>query len=303
VFAQPLETPLTMAETTNLDAPVAINVTRLLVSLDDDGDPANGIAIPATAAEFASDVDFRLPTGTFGALTAVTNLVANSGAPTTTLVDAVTARAHLEANMLAGTWRSPDFGVLVLLNDGGWYFAEGTGGADWNGVDGGTWVYDPEFGEITFTVTFDQNSVGGIGDEPGSTQTFAVELDGAGSIVFDGQAFFAREPYGTGLPGTWSQPDEELGGFVFFADGTFIYVEAGGEPTNGLEAGTYTLADGDVALTILYSDNTNGGIDDEDGPDPGSGTYTFPAVVSGDTLTIWVPDPPYAPFQLSIYRQ
>lgn len=88
-------TPLDMAQTLNPAAPVVLNIARLLQTLDTDGNPANGITISPTASQSAAPVDFNLSLAQFAALPAVTNLVANSGSVTTTIVPVQQALAHL----------------------------------------------------------------------------------------------------------------------------------------------------------------------------------------------------------------
>ena len=82
-------TPLDMVGKTDLTDTSVINITRLLQTLDVDGDPSNGIEI-STAAHTAATgltIDFQSPTFD----TDVANLVANSGSITTTLIDQATA--------------------------------------------------------------------------------------------------------------------------------------------------------------------------------------------------------------------
>jgi len=70
-------TPLALANTTSLENQTAINIARLLQSLDTDDDTTNGIQIHANAAISASQVDFNTDTTTFENSAAVVNLVAN----------------------------------------------------------------------------------------------------------------------------------------------------------------------------------------------------------------------------------
>ncbi len=82
------------AGSTDLDA-TTTNIARLLQSLDQDGNPYNGITIPAGAAANSALVDFNVSVLDFENNAEVINLIANSGSTTTTLFTADEANAHL----------------------------------------------------------------------------------------------------------------------------------------------------------------------------------------------------------------
>ncbi|MDR7088867.1 pectinesterase family protein [Cellvibrio fibrivorans] len=103
VPAKAIVTPLDMARSLNPSSPVVLNIARLLQSLDTDGNPANGISISPAAALVATQVDFNLGLSQFAASPAVSNLIANSGSSTTTIVPVEQALAHLRDTLqLAG---------------------------------------------------------------------------------------------------------------------------------------------------------------------------------------------------------
>jgi len=80
-----------------------VNLLVLLQSLDEDGNPNNGIKIPAGAAAAAlSNIDFDVSYAVFVATPAVTNLIANSGSVTTTPVTEAAAKLHFQ-NVLTGS--------------------------------------------------------------------------------------------------------------------------------------------------------------------------------------------------------
>ena len=98
--AKSLVTPLDMAQSLNPASPMVLNIARLLQSLDVDGNPANGISISPTAALAATQVDFNLDLAQFASSTAVTNLIANSGSTTTTIVSVEQALTHLRESLI-----------------------------------------------------------------------------------------------------------------------------------------------------------------------------------------------------------
>lgn len=91
--------PVDMGATSSDPAATTTNIARLLQSLDQDGNPDNGITIPATAAASAASVNFDVSTDAFENDPAVINLVANSGSVTTALISAEEANAHLSATL------------------------------------------------------------------------------------------------------------------------------------------------------------------------------------------------------------
>jgi hypothetical protein len=112
VTAKGVVTPLDMANSSDPQNQIALNIAALLQSLDADGDPNNGISINySAAAASAQALNFDQPYTTFAALPAVINLTANSGSSTKTLVSKAQALAHMQTSLtkidtapLIGTW-------------------------------------------------------------------------------------------------------------------------------------------------------------------------------------------------------
>ncbi|HRD97351.1 MAG TPA: PKD domain-containing protein [Rubrivivax sp.] len=90
-------TPLDIARTTDINHPMVSNILVLLQSLDEDGNPDNGITIPAAAAaQAATSIDFDVSTQAFTGNAAVLSLVANSGSANKTLIAESAARSHFQ---------------------------------------------------------------------------------------------------------------------------------------------------------------------------------------------------------------
>lgn len=79
-------TPFQLASGSANQLPTTLNIARLLQSLDDDGNPDNGIRIPAQARLSAVPVNFDISPIEFENNPNVINLIANSGSVTTTLI-------------------------------------------------------------------------------------------------------------------------------------------------------------------------------------------------------------------------
>jgi hypothetical protein len=99
VRATGIVTPLELADSDDTSDPTVVNIIRLLQTLDENGDPDDGITITEAAKSAATLVDFDLSINDFASSTAVTNLVANSGSTNLALVSQIDAIAHFEATL------------------------------------------------------------------------------------------------------------------------------------------------------------------------------------------------------------
>ena len=128
VLANSTITPLNMANTSDINHQVVSNILVLLQSLDEDGDPTNGITIPITAASRAtSTVSFDVTPAAFAAHTGVLSLIANSGSVNHLPISAATAKAHFQSTLNGGTvtpipTSTAKFNMAQTISDG----AQGT---------------------------------------------------------------------------------------------------------------------------------------------------------------------------------
>lgn len=101
--AQALITPLTLAESDDLNNNAVINITRLLISLDVDGDPENGLYIDDAISSFTGSLDFALAPADFANQADVADLLAVAAlqTPRNTLVSIETAQNHLKQTLIA----------------------------------------------------------------------------------------------------------------------------------------------------------------------------------------------------------
>ncbi|HCH51317.1 MAG TPA: hypothetical protein DEV59_11620 [Proteus sp.] len=99
--ASAILTPLELAGTQDASDPEVINMVRLLMTLDTDGNPDNGISIPSQAKEVATPVDFNVSVEEFATSPDVLNLVTNAGqqTPVTELVSEEEANAHFQESL------------------------------------------------------------------------------------------------------------------------------------------------------------------------------------------------------------
>ena len=272
VAAQTVVTPFTLAKTNDFEDQQVINIARLLQSIDEDGNPDNGITIPANASTIASAVDFDVPTTTFENSPAVINLVANSGSTNTTLIPIDDVISHLNRHLnMVGTWLiGSSLTGLVLFEDGRFMWMEGDGEPP-NGMEAGTYVHDLNAGTLTANVTFDNNEDDGIAPELNGIAIPAVvsnseltlivtDSDGTRILVLDRQPVGGME-----IAGTWlmNEPTSEpFSVLVLTEDNRFFFGEGAGEEPNGMEAGTYVhdLNAGTLTANVTFDNNGDDGI-------------------------------------------
>jgi len=187
--AQEVVSPTTLAGTTDSTDTTAVNIARLLQTIDSDGDPNNGITVDATAHTAATGltgVDFS--SASFDS--DVDSLVKNSGSPKTTLVTAADAIAHLDSQSVtldlvvtSGSDGTQDFGTRTLIIGAPYTDAD---------VSGKTYTLAP-FGADPFTLEFYTDGSGTVTFGPGDTNVIAWH-------VADGKVYYTE---GNAPSDTW----------------------------------------------------------------------------------------------------
>ncbi|MEZ5651244.1 MAG: PKD domain-containing protein [Burkholderiaceae bacterium] len=109
-------TPFTLADSSDSNDRIALNIATFLQSLDADANPANGISIPSAAAALANGgIDFNVPVTTFEQNANLIALVRDANPGGRTPVDADTARAHL-LQTLSGLANPPNLAPIAVAN-------------------------------------------------------------------------------------------------------------------------------------------------------------------------------------------
>jgi len=286
VDATGIVTPLELAGTTDVNDDEVVNILRLLQTLDQDGNPDNGITITETAKTVATPVNFDQDQGAFAV--AVDNLIENGGqdSPVTDLIDAHEAIANFEDQLdelsLVGSWlainNENDVLALVFFEDGTYAHmeVEQSNQNEESGLEWGTYEQDIATGRVVATQTFDSNGDTGLtefvaGDvapflyieRDGDELVISADDDGDGNI--DQIVVFEEQVNGSNsLLGTWqnTSTENELLFFTFFADGTYIHAEVDEEEANsevsGMEYGTYSRNAGTGLMTVTQEFDENG---------------------------------------------
>jgi hypothetical protein len=111
-IAGPVVTPLSLVpDATSAINPVVTNIVRLLLSLDSDGDPDNGITISSEVTTAANDLAVDFSEADLSADDGITSLLNNL--PTLTLVSESVAQNHFNQTLAVqakSTWGSLQWG-------------------------------------------------------------------------------------------------------------------------------------------------------------------------------------------------
>ena len=159
------------------DADVVTNVLRLLQTLDDDGNPDNGITISQQTLDsfVGKDVEVNQPAAAFESEA--------EAAIGETLVTEGEAEAHFAASQqadLRGSWLfEDDYGrnVLSFLDYDRYIIAHSNaddGDQEAATAEWGTYTWDPVSGDLTLTVSGESDNSGGLSDL--SDETVKLEL-------------------------------------------------------------------------------------------------------------------------------
>lgn len=103
-------TPLDLVGTDKVDDVAVLNISRLLISLDIDGNPDNGITLSDSVESMAQGLSVDFTSSDFD--DTVSNLVANSGSVNTSLVSANEAQSHLQEQLALIPPDRDDDGVI-----------------------------------------------------------------------------------------------------------------------------------------------------------------------------------------------
>lgn len=176
-------TPLTIFNTSEVSDTSVVNMARLLQTLDDDGDPDNGINILSAAHDAASGLTIDFESPTFDSQ--VANLVAGSGSVTTTLISAEQAKDHLTETLAALNPDIPEKFSVAYLSGKTFYdvwFGEGTD------ASGDTLDHDvPIVYKLEFGTNGEVRGTGILNDTTDGELTFSYNVNEAGLLYFDGE--------------------------------------------------------------------------------------------------------------------
>jgi hypothetical protein len=250
--AKVIVTPLEIAQTDDINNHIVINLARLLQSLDEDGDPSNGITIPATDALVIAPLNFDQPVEQFAELPELGNLVASAG---NTLISEADAVAHLSESLdnlnrsIIGAWRAihgSNLIFLVFMKDGSYVHVEfGDSGEDGqSGMERGTYAWDAREARLSPTScpSVDTNGTWGLSD--GCPDTSAkVVVTGDTLTIEDTWTFSRIIDADRPLVGAWSLVSANNNVLIIMMNnGKYLHAEDGPSDIygqTGVETGFY----------------------------------------------------------------
>lgn len=264
VMAAELVTPLDLADTDNPFDPMVINIIRLLQTLDQDGDPSNGIRIADEARTNAVAIDFDLSIEEFEFVVFLNIDLLDAGQDNNIidLLDVEIVLDHFVSqledldipatgplpemdNSIFGTWLAApstgaDFILLSFFDDFTYIHGEvdTSHAMAVSGMEWGSFVRD--FIDRTMTSqVFDNNGSAGLSDFTDDQapnlrllnsriddNRLIVSIDNDGDNFSDESINFSRIS-SEGLLGTWisTSTEAELLMITFFEDGTYFHGE------------------------------------------------------------------------------
>jgi hypothetical protein len=276
----------------------AVNLARLLQTLDADLDPSNGISIAEAAHQAATTA---VDLGAVGFDAAVEHLVTTVQGPAATLVTAAQATAHVEDQLRAGAFVSGPAAeptVVVLFPDGSYAEVEGNAGnPDGAGFELGTYTWDSATHVFAGHVgTLDTNASAALETQaPGPAHAWfhdseAVFDPGTGTTAVFARVHDAANP----IVGAWvTGTGNDRVVVTYLANGKYVMGHGGtpdpdGQP--GVEYGTYTWNASTRAWTALAgSPDTNGSWGFSDPYGRGLETARATVTVSGSDMVLFDP--------------
>lgn len=320
-------TPLDLAGTDDINDNAVVNIVRLLMTLDTDGDPSNGIAIDETVKNTASQINFNVAPADFANESNVTALLSQAGKSASDLPDEAEAKAHFEESLssatadLKGMFNLDDGGEgytgLVNIFPNGYYLVaeyEEEGDGVWQGFQYGTVkLSGTDFkGKKLYWENF--SGVGETGDafdgglDSGDVITNFVVTDASlaltwtdpdpeeGDDATNNETFPRLATPGNGIVGSW-ELKEDNGGHVIFNfrnDNKFVLVqlvdgeaESGEKGDIGSEFGEYTFENGVLNLDLIFDGSGPSLLHDNGVP---SMIHSVTVSEDGKTLTLDITD-------------
>ena len=292
VAAAETVTPLDIAGTTDPNNPKAVNMLRLLQTLDADGDPSNGITITEAAKGAATQVDFADSEAEFASsVDSLLNANADATGGDRTLVSATEAVAHFEEtlvdsgvtfNSLTGSWQLTEVneedaeGVIFhFFPDGRFIALQWQETNDFNGFEYGT--YQASDGKITFVTLENQdgealtcnksrgvtcNGNGVDGDESSVWEYSFVDQNQLNLETYDTSGIVFSRIAATDSPvdGLWESRGEtevvHFAGGSAAGTGNYFYVKYASEDANDpieYEIGNYNTVVNDGNSVINFT--------------------------------------------------
>ncbi|NQZ82372.1 MAG: alpha/beta hydrolase [Colwellia sp.] len=269
-----------MGETDPLSNSV-VNMSRLLQSLDTDGNATNGISISDIAKDVATPLDFTQTPEDFAESTEVTTFLSAAGGATGAIISEEQSIAHLSQSLntldIVGTWKieSQDSEQFIALsfNSAGNLMLVIHGEAEddgYTGVENMSYSWDSSTNALSFEMISDANGTWGFSHV--EIESFTITGTNTAEIIAFDNGEEQHVPLSrlsnsdNTIVGSWVLPNEEAPEsgqstvINFFDDGTFLLIE-NSQTMPGMEFGSYTwdAATGQFSVDITAETNDDAG--------------------------------------------
>lgn len=286
VTADEIVTPLDLAGTEDVSSPEVLNMVSLLMTLDTDANPNNGIFISTTAKDAATPLNFDMPTDEFAVSPAVLNLISNAGQdiPVTTLVDAKVAQEHMQNSLdnITNLTTYADFtgmfnleadshernytGIYNIYPNGSYLMIEYYSDDDESGFEYGS--LGLKDGELNPIIDIDTNGAGGLSNR--TMKDVYMDADVYHMTITEKNCtdypctYKVTTPKSilstTSIAGSWETQDGSAS-YNFRDDGKYFFAQITDANENiGIEVGNYNFdADSDTLTLDLTQGSDSSG--------------------------------------------
>ena len=168
-------TPMDLANTKDMGSNTVLNILVFLQSLDDDGNPSNGVNIPNAANSAATTaIDFSVSPAVFRSNPVFNTLVANSGSTNNTPVSLSSAMDHFKTTLAAGNIVVQDPRPVAVIKAIDPVMVGKTVTLD------GTSSTDPKSSSLNYNwiLTAPKDSKAKLSKATGATPMFSIDISG-----------------------------------------------------------------------------------------------------------------------------
>ncbi|MBW0147155.1 hypothetical protein [Marinobacter arenosus] len=277
-----------------------VNILRLLQTLDDDGNPANGITITNAIHTALQDVDIDPTVSESDFETQASTAITATGKTLVAKADAINHFKASQSADLTGSWVYVEDGgnmnVLTFLNNSEYLIVHSKADDDQQTAgsgEHGTYLWDSASGELSLTRVGDSDGSGGLAGN-NATATWTMQLKD-GSLVLNSSdaseevTFDAIRNDRNSLVGSWYLGEGEGVHNVLTILDDSTYVIAHNANEEGYDAvpvavssewGSYTYGNGNFAVSNVTVDlDGPGGLFDDPARNNGNGPVNGPAIL------------------------
>lgn len=277
-----------------------VNILRLLQTLDDDGNPANGITITSEVHTALQDVDLDPTVSESDFETQASTAITSTGKTLVAKADAINHFKASQSADLTGSWVFVEEGgnvnVLTFLNNSEYLIVHSKADDDQQTAgsgEHGTYLWDSASGELSLTRVDDSDGSGGLAGN-NATATWTMQLKEGSLVLTSADAseevtFDAVRNDRNSLVGSWYLGEGEgvHNVLTILDDSNYVIAHNANEGAYdsvpvavSSEWGSYTYGNGNFAVSDVTVDlDGRGGLFDDPAQNGGDGPVNGPAIL------------------------